>query len=293
MMRAFRITVVLAVLAIAASAYCQNMTTGIFSARQLGMGGAGIAVADDAYAWAQNPAGLPNVKSPGNRGSWGFNLAGGLSFSSRFQDEDSFNLWNLSVSGVDPTRTWGIGGGWGHEGEEGWGNSTGYGVGIGTRIKSEDHPFNVGVSLFHVEQPRYGYVMPAAATYMRLPNETDNMFNVGFMYDIKIPDSHPIRLGLVIQDVTDQIQRSWNVGASYRAGRHFLIAADLDSVASNNNWGAGAEYSFADDWCLRAGDHDGAFTYGAGYHHGNIYVDFGRDQKNDEETNMITAGFTF
>ena len=291
-MKGFKIAVVLAALAIAASAYCQDLTAGFFSARQLGMGGAAIAVADDAFAWAQNPAGLPNVKAPGTRGSWGFNLAGSLSFSSQFENHDSFNLWDLSASAVDPTRTWGVGGGWGHESEEGWGNTTAYGVGIGTRIKSEDHPFSVGLSLFHVDRPRYGYV-GIPGTYTRFANETDNLFNVGLMYDIKIPDSHPIRVGLVIQDVTDQLQRSWNAGASYRAGRHFLIAADLDSVASNNNWGLGAEYSFADDWCLRAGDHDGAFTYGAGYHHGNIYVDLGRQTKNQEETNVITAGFTF
>ena len=291
-MKAVKVVVVLAVLAIAASAYCQSLTSGLFSARQLAMGGAAVAVADDAFAWAQNPAGLPNAKAPADEGKWGFNLAGSTSFSSQFEDFDEFNVSDASIAAVSPSRDWGVGAGWGLMSEEDWGDSVGYGAGAGVRIKS-NHPFNVGASYFHVKRPRYFTVVTDATTRVR-DDETDNMFNVGAMYDVEIPDARPIRLGLVVQDVTDQIKRSWNAGVSFNVGRNLLVAADLDGIGSfDRNWGAGAEYSFADDWCLRAGDFDGAFSWGAGYHHGRVYVDFGREEKNEGETNVVTAGFTF
>jgi hypothetical protein len=291
-MRFIKPMVVLAVLAIAASAYCLDLAGGIFSARQLGMGGAAVAVADDAYAWAQNPAGLPNLAPAAEEGRWAINAAGAATFSSTYGPFDDFNIYDLSASALAPDGSWGVGAGWGHEDEEGWGVSTGYGLGVGTKVKSESYPFNVGVSWFHVRMPEAVYVTEAVAA--RLVDDTHNLFNVGLMYDVQIPDHTPIRLGLLVQDVGDQLGRSWNFGVSFHAGPRLLIATDLDGLGSENRtWLAGAEYRLCDDWCARAGDFDGSLSLGAGYHHGNFYADYAHQQKNGEHVNVVTAGLTF
>ena len=286
-MKFARIAIVLAVLAIAASAYCQSFSQGLVSVRQLGMGGAGIAVADDAYAWIQNPAGLPNLQAPEANGKWRFNTVAGSSFSSHDFDCGELEIRDWTISAVDPNRKWGVGGGLGFFANDADGITTGWGVGAGTRY-GENSPWSGGISYANVTRPRF--FMDGDRFF-----ETDNIFMVGWMYDVRLTDHSPVRLGLVVSDLTDQIQRQFNFGASFWITPNLLLATDFVGIGSfDRTWNAGAEYRFPGwNWCLRAGDNDGRFTFGGGYRYHDWYADYAHTEKDGQRINAVSIGYEF
>ena len=288
-MKAAKTAVVLAVLAIATStAFCQIDSA--FSARQLGMGGAAVAVADDAFAWSQNPAGLPNVATSAADGAWGASVAGSYAFSS--QDWNGFDLdaWDASASFVDPGKNWGVGGGYFRMSTDDYGIAKLYGFGVGGRFSKAYDQFNWGVSVMRLGAENRAFGLKYEPNW-----EMIDVVNLGLMYDVRLPEMRPIRVGVTVFDVADEMDRTWTLGASFNAGSRLLIAADFIGAGSTRDrtFVFGGEYRLCSHFCLRAGDSDGQFTCGAGLKHGNLFVDYAHTQKEDERANVVSAGLTF
>lgn len=231
---------------------------GAFSARSLGMGTASIAVADDAAAWSQNPAGLASLAIPLREGKeWANDLM--VNFAtvdeqssisteqSTFGDDDE-DFWGATWSACRPGKMQGIGLGFSDlDSGKAWG------VGVGAAIG--DSPFAVGVNTTVVDFDG--------------PGISEVLLNLGFMYRCT-----SLKLGVTVDDVTDETGFGpvYNAGAYWRSGA-LGIALDARDLSDQADQGvlfdAGAEYMMG-AFALRVGTIDGVvegnqFTAGVGY----------------------------
>jgi hypothetical protein len=275
-MKPVKIMTVVAALLIAASAYCESLGIIPLSARQLGMGGAAIAVADDAFAWAQNPAGVASLANkPKEDGKWAWDAAASYAQSNEISG-DRLKAWDVSLSACDPADGMGFGAGWAQPkiSDE---KMNLYGAGFGMRVKAEGwNQLSWGVSVQRINWPSGADL------------SDDTIFNIGLMYDVPIPDRKPIKLGLVVNDVTDKlgdlvegediysslIGRTWSMGTSFEISPRLLFAADMRGFGNaGRTWSTGVEYK-CDEWAFRAGDLDGGLTLGVGYKGSNWFIDY-------------------
>jgi hypothetical protein len=216
--------------------------------RAIGMGGAATGVADDAGAWMQNPAGLAalNVMCP-EGATWGHDV---IAAYANIDDADAFGI---TWGGMKPENRFGAGAGWINLD----GDLNVFGAGAGMAIGQS--PFSAGAS-FAVFDPDGG--------------DSEIAWNVGLMYRVLREEKAPIRLGMTINDISDEFGGAfWNFGASGMLTEDLLAAVDVldlsDEVETTIN--AGLEYTTgnADEWKLRAGlfdtgdDHE--ITLGVGY----------------------------
>jgi hypothetical protein len=139
------------------------------------------------------------------------------------------------------------------------------------------------------------FVEPFGVTpALTVPRESEDIVTAGLLGSVQVGDYRPIRVGLTVFDVADQIGRSWNGGIAFHAGPSVLIAADLVGGGSlDRTWCAGAEWNVCHDFFLRVGDANGKVSYGAGWKHGNVYIDAARYEQDELAINMLGAGLTF
>lgn len=260
---------------------CVVLATGAFaqgfglSPRSMGMGTAGIGVADDGAAWFQNPAGLANLNVQCQDGKlWANDVIG-------FVGDSDDTLWGVNWSGWQPAK--GMGFGAGYTSLAGGDEKT-YGVGFGMNITKT--PLSAGVSLMHISD-----------------GGSDTFGNIGLLYRFVQPGKAPIRLGLTVLDVTDQIGGPvWNLGVAWPATPDLLVAVDWNDVSDkyNSAFNAGAEYAFGTnkEWRARAGIFDTGdshkLTLGAGYAlPKNWRVDAAWADTEGHSTWSIGAGYSF
>jgi hypothetical protein len=232
--------------------------------RSVGMGGAVVGVADDAAAWVNNPAGLPGIKltaEPG--GSWD-GIATGSWGTNRGTKNDVVSL-TASMKRT-PDTNWGVGVGY-LDSER---NFSALGAGFGYQFK--DSPLSVGASLYRVDPDFVG----ASA---------ETAFDLGFMYSFAVEDREPVKVGLVVRDLTQDIfaKRTFDIGASWKVAPQWLVALDVEDITDESNAGpfisGGVEYTFGTnmEWKARAGfaddGNDHNMTLGAGYDFGKWSVD--------------------
>lgn len=232
--------------------------------RAVGMGGAVVGVADDAAAWIYNPAGLPNIKltaEPG--GSWD-GLATGSWGTDRGTKNDVVSL-TASMKRT-PDSNWGVGVGY-LDSEKAF--ST---LGIGYGYQFKNSPLSVGASLYRVDPDFVG-------------SKAETAFDLGFMYSFRVENREPVKVGLVVRDLTQDIyaKRTFDAGASWKVNSQWLVALDITDLTDESNLGpfisGGAEYTFGTnmEWQARAGfaddgvDHN--LTLGAGYDFGKWTLD--------------------
>lgn len=237
--------IVAALVVLAGSAWAQIPA---FTPRAVGMGGAAIGVADDGGAWFENPAGLGALNAPCPEGKqWGHDVIGA------FGRVDDTSLVGITWSGWQPEKKLGVGAGWVNV--EDTANVFGAGVGIGIK----ESPFSVGAN-FVVVDPDGG--------------DTTTLWNAGVMYRVLREEKGPIRLGLTVTDISDEIGGAfWNVGVGVPVTDKLLAAVDVlditDEIDTMVN--GGVEYTAGKEaeWKLRAGlvdtgdDHE--LTLGVGY----------------------------
>jgi len=232
-----------AVMASASLAGTPSSTVGV-GARQLGMGGAYVGLADDAHAIYWNPAGLPKLQRQEfsfsympNRLINGLNTGYGAAtiplgerqaigadlFYETYSDPElSFTAFNLRAS---------------------------YGVSL-------VNWFSAGVNL--------KYVAPLSVKYnnIQVDDPRGLGLDIGAVFDagLLIPHLEGLRLGFMARDVSGTSVKfdndfsekiypaSYTVGASYKLGDNLTLAADLDDRAH-----FGVEYSLFNLLALRAG----------------------------------------
>lgn len=280
-MKTVKLMVVVAALAITVSAFSADF--GSLSARQLGMGGAAVAVADDAFAWSQNPAGLASANIPVKEGAkLGFAAAGSYAFGETpafSTGSNDFDGWDLSLGAVDPAQGYGFGLGYAEMRPDAGRNSKTYGAGFGIRGRSEAlQNASAGVAVRRVDDGI----------------DKATVYDLGLMYTVKLADVAPVKLGLVVNNVGDKWDgRSYTAGVSVNATPNLMLAGDLTGIGqSNRSWRMGGEYKI-NEFALRAGDADGALALGAGYKINNWCIDAAHSQKNGEKLSLITVSTSF
>lgn len=250
------------VLCLVASGVWADVENGLISARSLGMGTTAVGVADDASAWGQNPAGLAALNVPVMEGKvWGHDLMG--TFQTIDEGDEDEDFWGITWSGWDPARRRGIGAGYG-DAEEMKVFGAGYGQAFG------ESPASWGLSIMGVDPDG---------------DDSEALFNVGFLYGFEQPEQAPIRLGLTVTDITDEfdIGPQFNIGVCWPATPELKIAADVLDITDESDEGpflnAGAEYMLGEqrEWALRAGvvdtDDGSEFTAGVGWARQNFRID--------------------
>ena len=287
-MKSIWIAATLVCLLLAAGAWAQE------TPRWLGMGGAGIGVADDAVAWLQNPAGLGALNIPVPEGNpWGHDAIGAYGRTDTGWG-DKVDVWGITWSGKDAEHQLGIGAGYGDI--EDSGQSFGAGFGMNYR----DTPFSWGVNVVREE--------PDSALL-----DSHTICNVGFMCRFPQPERAPIRVGLVVSDVFSETEVdlpggseggiALDLGVGWPATDRLLVAVDVTDVfgawADGPNLSGGLEFTAGtnDEWRLRAGaldtgdGHD--LTLGAGYVWNNWRVDAGWEDTDAGSFWTVGAGAHF
>jgi len=234
---------------------------GAFSPRASGMGGASIAVADDAAAWFQNPAGLAALSVPCKEGT---EYGNDVLFA--FANNDESSAWELTWSGWKPSANIGFGAGYASADDAGRVFGAGFGAGF-TEI-----PLSGGINVMSID-PEAG--------------DSDTILNVGALYRLGLGEgTAPLKIGMTVTDVTDEFDLGtlWNVGLAWNATKDLLVAVDFRDITQELNdetqVGGGAEYAFgsANEWKVRAGAFDTGgetdFTVGAGYQAKQWRADF-------------------
>ena len=275
---------VLTLCVMASGAWAQS---GLLTARSLGMGGASIAIADDAAAWLQNPAGLACLNVPAKEGNrWGSDaMATYLRFDPTAQGTVPAPEWEASAgtwSAWQPEKTWGIGAGVAYVPNEG----TSYGAGIGNNLGQGAWSWGVN---FLTSLPQVG--------------ASETLTNLGLLY--RAPR---FRLGVVGEDVLGRTQDGplWNAGFAAPLSRTISLAVDVVDVTGKTLDGArfsgGIEWSFLScrNLVLRGGlidtsqasssDHE--LTVGAGYKFNRCRVDVGWANIEDGMWS-VSSGFNF
>jgi len=244
------------------SAYAQF---GGFSPRAAAMGGASIGVADDYAAWAQNPAGLGNLKAmPLEGNEYGSDV---LAAYADFGDDS--DGWGLTWSGWNPEEKLGFGAG--YFDAEDLANAWGFGFGAAVG----DTKLSLGINLQSVDFDFGGLGLLQSPTYC----DSETLFNVGAMYQF----GGGVKLGVLVADFGQEFaNRTYNAGIAWPINDQLLLAADVLDIGEDNGdvlFNGGLEYKFGSgtNWAVRVGAMDTAddhnLTLGLGLGTGRWHVD--------------------
>lgn len=239
-------------------------------ARYWGMGGAGIATANDAGAVEYNPANLgalpfAPVASGYGYGAgpamWNWDVAGTIELSG---DMD-YKAFDFATTNGNV----GIGGSW-ESADLGW--ALGFGTGIG------ETNWNWGLSLAHMMD--------------------ETIFNAGLLYTMPQVDRPPLKLGLVAGDLTDKLELA--VGAGIPLGdQGGVLALDATNLTGEGDvvFNAGVELPVAQNVVARAGMADlgdGSYlTLGLGYAGESWAVDAAWVDVDSPDKDEIVATFSY
>jgi len=231
---------VLVCVVLTSSAFAQDV---LYTPRSLGMGTSSVAVADDAGAWFQNPAGLASLGVAAPAGKLWANDAIGA-----YADDGNTN-WGATWAGALPSKGLGVGAGY-------MDLSTGKDYGAGFGMKCKTIPLAWGVNILRND--------PDGGT-------ATTSFSAGLMYKFVGPVTGPITAGVVARDVSNEFGGgcTFDLGVAAPVMDKLSLAVDAIDVTSkvHSFINFGAEYKLGEnnEWTARAGAWDGNLTLGAGY----------------------------
>ena len=252
-------------------------------ARALGMGGAFVAVADDANAIYYNPAGLALIDGHDVTSMYSTLLGAGNYFGAGYAQKNI----GAAVFGLLSTAT----------GTDEYGNPTEeFGYSEGTLAGGYAHafgPFALGGAVKL-------YAQDAGAS--RGFGATGD---IGAL--ITLPYLDGVRFGAVARNLigsvkfqsghTDNFDQSYVLGMSLKPLKGLTLAADYDITHSIGR--VGAEYRIVDAFAARAGatvnaDRQWGFTAGAGFALANLRVDYAYQFHAElPDSHWISLGFSF
>jgi hypothetical protein len=228
--------------------------------RATGMGGAVIGVADDAGAWADNPAGLSGVAFSGSGGWDGiFTAAYG-----KDRQVDTKDWTATSAVKFNPESRWTFG--FGYLDVE-----NNFSLGGGGVAYRHDDRLSLGANIYRWDPDFLGA-------------RKETMFDLGLMYSMPLTNRPPLKLGLVVRDAGEKRSRAmWDFGFSWVVNARWMLAADVIDITNEMGQGpyldAGAEYCFrnSSDSRFRIGmwdnGNDPDLTLGVGRKFGSVTVD--------------------
>ncbi len=234
------------------------------TARYLGMGMTGIAVADDAGALQFNPANLASLDIALPAAAhpqydpwahpWDWQVAGSLEVSG------DLDYKALHLAGGNSQNGYGLGAYWADTmGADEW--SVGFGVQQGANWSWGLGVQNLGSG-----------------------GGSDTLLHAGLLYEVPQEDAsyEPVRLGLHLQDLTDETNNGpfFNLGIAVPLARclreDVLLVADWWDVSDeiDSTYNLGVEYVAPNEWAVRAGLIGGdELTAGLGYDGGTWKLD--------------------
>jgi hypothetical protein len=233
------------------------------------MGGAVIGVADDGAAWMQNPAGLAALNVPVMEGKiWGADAIGtyaNMDDIDEFDSSTSSDAWGINISGYQPAKGVGFGGGY----SDAVDIASIWGLGAGMAIK--DSPFSLGLNFVDYSADSG----PITGAQVLIGDDDATMVSLGALYRVMREEGAPVRLGLVVQDLFGDSHNGpfFNLGVAWPATPDLLVAVDVLDITDETNLGpyfnAGLELRAGKmkQWAVRAGltdTDDTDFTVGAG-----------------------------
>ena len=244
-----------------------GLAPGLTTARYMGMGSVGVAVADDAGAINYNPANLAslNIAPPAGEHSdldmpWNWQATG------TYELAGELDYWALHFAGSNPSAEWGFGASFHSTSSPAWIVADWWLVGIGARMGSSDWQW--GVSMMDSGEDLYG---------------DETIFNAGLLYNGQVRLDQPIRIGLTVEDITDEFQEgpffSLGIGLPFFCGwGDGVFGADLldatDQYDSMFNVGLEFNPRACENWTLGGGLVDTDWlTAGAGYNNGPWNLD--------------------
>ena len=246
---------VVLLLGIASAGYCQWWYGGVMNActtaRWAGMGGAGIAAANDAAAIDFNPANLANMELDGvDMGrplAWG----GTATYGGGYFDDMSLKIGARN-------ENWGAGFSYERVGHNSWHNNI-WGLGFGANAGGG--AWSWGVSAMRDQGDLW----------------TATWINAGVVCNIPQMGAPPITVGLLVTNILeyDNDSHLYNLGVAVPVGDKLLLAADAWDITDEFEgfFNFGAELGVAPDWCARIGRRDEDWTVGAGYRKGRLSLD--------------------
>ncbi len=252
-------------------------------ARALGMGGAFVAVADDANAIYYNPAGLALIEGRNVTSMYSNLMGAGNYFGAGFAQKNI----GAALFGLMSTAT----------GTDEYGNPTGeFGYSEGTLTGGYARafgPFALGGAVKLYSQD--------AATNRGFGTTGD----IGAL--ITLPYVDGFRLGAVVRNLAgsvrfqsghvDNYDPTYVLGVSLKPLKGLTLAADYDITHSTGR--VGAEYQIVDSFAARAGaimnaDKQYGFTAGAGFALGSFRVDYAYQFHSAlPDSHWVSLGFSF
>jgi len=236
------------------------------TSRTLGMGNTVVGVDTSASAWGSNAALLPYVEGFGtSKSPWPCTAE----FTAALGD-DVANIQFIDLSLRDAKGGRGFGAGYANFG----GEVDVFGVGYGQELG-----FLPGLS--------------AGLTVSNADSDDgdDTFVDLGLAYRQSLP-AGDLMLGLVVRDLTDQVDTGVDVGASIRLPSGLTVAADWVDVGDADIFNAGAEWR-KDRLAVRVGVADGDLTAGVGYIWRNFDVGFAWQDWGDADAYFGSASVHF
>jgi hypothetical protein len=280
MKRAICIGVVL--LALTCSSAWAQLVIRMGTARELGMGGVGVAIADDAAAAYQNPAGLACLGISGDPGQSFVNDVAATYLNGN-APLLSATLDALTWAGFSPGSGWGLGAYGAQVDASPFPLSAKfYGIGVGKALWNTRFTFGLNLSHFDLG-----------------PGTGANTFTGGVLFG---RPGDRLKVGLRIADLTQKLDdMSFDAGLAWQINSRLLLAADginITEASGGSVWyNAGAEYAINPRWTARLGVVDVSDTArwsgGLGFRKDSWRLDAG--YLNDVESTLwsLTGGVTF
>jgi hypothetical protein len=252
------VVVALLLLALTTAGFCQYNTVGLSAAsataRWMGMGGTGIAVANDEGAIDFNPANLATMHLGAPSSDDGTAWEGSLTWG-----DSAFNELSEKLGVVKPSAGWGAAVSYEHASEAGY-------------VDGELAPQAFEGFTDDIVEAGYAHTvchgLSVGASFIDWSGQDQS--NLGALYAFPLFNClPPARVGLVWQNVFTQNDEPGilNGGLSLPVAPGLTVASDVYDITKDAFPFAtvGAEYCMKDGVSLRAGDYRGEFAAGAGY----------------------------
>jgi hypothetical protein len=229
----------------------------VLSVETIMQGGVGVADPEISSAWLLNPAGLARAAATGEDGARTSDLA--LGYGTQGESDIYYLTWGGGLKDGD----FGLGAG---VFDQSVGNLAGsgldidfsyLGIGYGRGMGDKDMAWGVSVVRINLELGYAGEELSG--------NEVT--FDAGLTGTL--PGSMPMRYGLVMRDVTDEIARTWDIGVSVKPKETLTVGLDVKDLTDETDmrWQIGARQVLGKDgkWQVGAGLNDGDLSLGAIY----------------------------
>ena len=270
-----RLTVVLTVMVVVVLLTASVATAQV--ARYRGLGGAGMALADDAGAALMNPANLGVLdisyedQMKGDR-DWEFEAADMLELSG------PLDIWSVNFAASPIGRSWGVGGSYA-EASPGLTEQEFWTLGFG--LSNTEGTWSAGISVSD-----WDFRSPVV-------NADQRWVDLGVLYRARTTN-----WAVTAEDIGDErnIGTIFNVGVAWMYDERWTLLADIHDITDevDTGYAVGAEFTPRYYWTYRAGFYQrGNLAFGLGYERNRWGIDAAWMENNGAGVVLVTGSMKF